>query len=95
MPRALLAQPAAGQKGFRTAPGLCGGQAAGTLDAVLALMGTVGWDLICARARQALEAVPGTAVLAGLSMGAGVIGSVSASRPTPKRTPAQDLSATT
>jgi hypothetical protein len=52
-------------------PGLCGGQAAGTLDAALALMGTLGWDLICARARQALEAVPGMAVLAGLWMGAG------------------------
>ncbi len=57
-------------------PDLYGGQTAGTLDAALALMGTVGWDRICARARQALEAVPGTAVLAGFSMGAGVIGSL-------------------
>jgi dienelactone hydrolase len=57
-------------------PDLYGGQTAGTLDAALALMGTVGWDLICARASQALEAVPGTAVLAGFSMGAGVIGSL-------------------
>lgn len=39
-------------------------------------MDTVGWDLICTRASQALEAVPGAAVLAGFSMGAGVIGSV-------------------
>jgi len=57
-------------------PDQYGGQTAGTLNAALALMGTVGWDLICARASQALEAVPGTAVLAGFSMGAGVIGSL-------------------
>ncbi len=57
-------------------PDLYGGQAASTLDAALALMDTVGWEVICARARQALEAVPGAAVLAGFSMGAGVIGSV-------------------
>jgi hypothetical protein len=35
-----------------------------------------GLDPICARASQALEAVPGTAVLAGFSMGTGVIGSL-------------------
>ncbi len=57
-------------------PDLYGGQTASTLNDALALMATVGWDLICARARQALQAVPGTAVLAGFSMGAGVIGSV-------------------
>ncbi len=47
-----------------------------TLDAALALMDVVGWEVICARARRVLQAVPGTAVLAGFSMGAGVIGSV-------------------
>jgi dienelactone hydrolase len=57
-------------------PDLYGGQTASTLDAALALMGTVGWTAICVRARRALEAVPGPAVLAGFSMGAGVIGSV-------------------
>jgi dienelactone hydrolase len=57
-------------------PDLYDGQAAGTLEAALALMDTVGWGVICARARRALEAVPDTAVLAGFSMGAGVIGSV-------------------
>jgi dienelactone hydrolase len=57
-------------------PDLYDGQAAGTLDSALTLMGTVGWEVICARARQALEAVPETVVLAGFSMGAGVIGSV-------------------
>jgi dienelactone hydrolase len=57
-------------------PDLYDGQTARTMDAALALMDTTGWEVICARARQALEAVPETAVLAGLSMGAGVIGSV-------------------
>jgi hypothetical protein len=51
-----------------------GRQTSSILDAALALMDTVGWDPICARASRALEAVPGTAVLAGFSMGAGVIG---------------------
>jgi dienelactone hydrolase len=51
-------------------PDLYDGQAAGTLDAALALMDKVGWEVICARARQALEVVPETAVLAGFSMGA-------------------------
>lgn len=62
-------------------PDLYGGQTASTLDAALALMGTVGWAAICARARRALESVPGPAVLAGFSMGAGVIGSVWDQRP--------------
>jgi dienelactone hydrolase len=57
-------------------PDLYDGQSASTLDAALTLMDVVGWQVICARARQALEAVPGAAVLAGFSMGAGVIGSV-------------------
>ena len=57
-------------------PDLYGGQTASTLDAALALMDTVGWNLICTRARQALQAVPEIAVLAGFSMGAGVIGSL-------------------
>jgi len=56
-------------------PDLYDGQTAQALDAALALMDAVGWEVICARARRALRAVPGTAVLAGLSMGAGVIGS--------------------
>jgi hypothetical protein len=33
-------------------------QTATTLDAALALMDTIGWQVICARACQALEAVP-------------------------------------
>jgi dienelactone hydrolase len=57
-------------------PDLYGGQTADSLDTALALMDAIGWEIICARARQALDAVRGPAVLAGLSMGAGVIGSV-------------------
>ena len=62
-------------------PDLYDGQTAGTMDAALALMDTVGWQVICARARRALQGVPGPAVLAGFSMGAGVIGSVWDERP--------------
>jgi dienelactone hydrolase len=57
-------------------PDLYDGQTAQTLDAALVLMDAVGWEVICARARRALRTVPATAVLAGVSMGAGVIGSV-------------------
>lgn len=61
-------------------PGLHDGQAASTTNGALALMDAVGWPVICARARRALREVPGTAVLAGLSMGAGVTGSVRGQR---------------
>lgn len=57
-------------------PDLYDGQTAASMDAALALMDMVGWEVICGRARQALGAVPGPTVLAGFSMGAGVIGSV-------------------
>jgi dienelactone hydrolase len=57
-------------------PDLYDGRTASTLDAALALMDTVGWEVICARARRALEVVPGASVLAGFSMGTGVIASV-------------------
>ena len=43
-------------------PDLYSGQTASTPDAALALMGTVGWAAICARARRALDAVPGLPV---------------------------------
>lgn len=39
-------------------------------------MSTVGWEAICGRARAALEPLPETVVLAGHSMGAGVVSSV-------------------
>lgn len=65
---------AAGQDVFL--PDLYDGHTATTLAAGLALMDMVGWETICARARRALETVPEAAVLAGFSMGAGVIGSV-------------------
>jgi dienelactone hydrolase len=57
-------------------PDLYGGRTAGSLDSALALMDAIGWEVICARARQALDAVPGPVVLVGFSMGAGVIGRV-------------------
>ena len=62
-------------------PDLYAGQTAGTLGAALRLMDVIGWQVICGRAQQALSQVPGPAVLAGFSMGAGVIGSVWDQRP--------------
>jgi len=62
-------------------PDLYAGQAADDLDTALSLMDAIGWEVICGRARQALDPVPGRAVLAGFSMGAGVIGSVWDRRP--------------
>lgn len=62
-------------------PDMYAGQTARTLDAALALMDAVGWPVICERARQAVSKVPGHAVLAGFSMGAGVVGSLWGQRP--------------
>lgn len=62
-------------------PDLYAGQTAGNLDAALSLMDAIGWEVICGRARQALNTVPARAVLTGFSMGAGVIGSVWDQRP--------------
>ena len=42
---------------------------------------SVGWETICARARAALDSVPATTVLAGHSMGAGVVGEIWPERP--------------
>ena len=57
-------------------PDLYAGLAASTILEGFELMRTVGWEAICGRARAALETLPETAVLAGHSMGAGVVGSV-------------------
>lgn len=62
-------------------PGLFAGQTVTSHDAARVLMDSIGWAVICERARQALSTVPADAVLAGFSMGAGVIGSVWEQRP--------------
>lgn len=57
-------------------PDLYAGLSAASMDEGLALMGSVGWETICARARVALAPVPENALLVGHSMGAGVISEV-------------------
>lgn len=62
-------------------PDLYEGRAADDLESGLQLMAEVGWSAICARARAAMRDAPPSTVLAGLSMGAGVVGEIWADRP--------------
>jgi dienelactone hydrolase len=64
-----------------TVPDLYDGRSAQTLEDGLALMHTVGWTHILARARQSLRGLPDDAVLVGVSMGAGVVSEVWRDRP--------------
>ncbi|QIM19958.1 dienelactone hydrolase family protein [Phycicoccus sp. HDW14] len=63
-----------------TTPDLFGARVAGSLREGYALMEDVGWDTITRRARAAVSGLPGDTVLAGLSMGAGVVGALLADR---------------
>jgi dienelactone hydrolase len=65
---------ACGHKAF--APDLFEGLTAATVEEGFAIMDRIGWTLICDRARAALDQFPPTAVLLGLSMGAGVVSSI-------------------
>jgi len=58
------------------APDLYSGRTATSIDEGFELMSTIGWKTICSRARAALDLVSETAVLAGHSMGTGVVGRV-------------------
>ena len=64
-----------------TLPDLYAGVTTDDLEEGFAIKARIGWDVICQRARDALAATPGDTVLAGISMGAGVVASVWASRP--------------
>ncbi len=64
-----------------TVPDLYGGQVAETLDEGFALSERIGWAAIMRRASDAVRDLPADAVLAGLSMGAGVAGELLADRP--------------
>jgi dienelactone hydrolase len=55
-------------------PDLYEGPVAASMDEGSALMRRVGWETILRRARRAVRDLPAGAVLAGLSMGAGVVG---------------------
>ena len=57
-------------------PDLFAGQTVTSHQAARVLMDSIGWAVICERARRSLDSVPADAVLAGFSMGVGVIGSV-------------------
>lgn len=57
-------------------PDLFGGGTAATVDEGLRLLHRTGWAAVVRRARQALGGMPDDTVLAGVSMGAGVVGEV-------------------
>ncbi|GAB1508341.1 dienelactone hydrolase family protein [Actinophytocola sp. KF-1] len=57
-------------------PDLYAGATAATLDDGFAIMARVGWDTIARRAADALRDLPADTVLAGFSMGAGVVDAV-------------------
>ncbi|WP_020175327.1 dienelactone hydrolase family protein [Methyloferula stellata] len=54
-------------------PDLYEGQTAETIAEGFALMGRIGWNTICERAEKAISELPASTVLAGLSMGAGIV----------------------
>ncbi|TPM28258.1 dienelactone hydrolase family protein [Mesorhizobium sp. B2-3-4] len=64
-----------------TLPDLYGGAATDNLDEGFAIKDRIGWDLIRRRAGDALASTPGDAVLAGISMGAGVVAEFWGARP--------------
>ena len=64
-----------------TLPDLYAGRTADSTAEGLLLMADIGWPTICRRARAALDEVPVTAVLFGMSMGAGVVAEIWHERP--------------
>ncbi|MFD4996386.1 dienelactone hydrolase family protein [Streptomyces buecherae] len=63
------------------APDLYAGAVATTLDEGFGLLDRVGWDTVVERARRALVGLPEETVLAGVSMGTGVVGDLWPERP--------------
>lgn len=61
-------------------PDLYGGRVASTIDEGFALSARIGWAAIMGRARDAVADLPDNAVLAGFSMGVGVVGDLIADR---------------
>jgi dienelactone hydrolase len=57
-------------------PDLFAGQTADTIDRGFELMEAIGWSRICVRAERAINELPADTVLAGISMGAGVVASL-------------------
>jgi dienelactone hydrolase len=63
------------------APDLYGVAPVDTLDEGFAVADKVGWETMLERAREAVRALPADAVLAGLSMGAGIVTALLRERP--------------
>ena len=63
------------------APDLFDGARTNDLHEGHAIMARVGWDAITAKAREAADGLPSSAILAGISMGAGVVASLWPTRP--------------
>ena len=71
--------------GFEVAlPDLYAGKRTDSLDEGFELMAEIGWPVICQRAFEAVRKLPGPTVLAGFSMGAGVITNLWGQRPESK-----------
>lgn len=64
-----------------TTPDLYEGQAASTLEEGFTLMRGVGWTTIVERAHRAMHDLPADTLLAGISMGAGVVSNLLPHRP--------------
>jgi dienelactone hydrolase len=62
-------------------PDLFAGEQTDDLNEGFAIKDRIGWGTICDRARRAVECLPETVVLAGISMGAGVVAELWRSRP--------------
>ena len=63
--------------GFEVAlPDLYGGRRTESLEEGFQLMDEIGWPVICGRAFEAIQEIRASAILAGFSMGAGVIASL-------------------
>lgn len=65
---------------FVVAPDLYAGQVATSMEEGFALSDRIGWEAIMQRARHAVRDLPVNAVLAGFSMGVGVVAGLLASR---------------
>ncbi len=61
-------------------PDLYAGETADSIAGGLALMTKIGWSTICERALKAVSILPDRTVLAGISMGAGVVANLWAKR---------------
>jgi dienelactone hydrolase len=71
--------------GFEVAvPDLYDGKRTESLDEGFQIMAEIGWPVICRRAFKAMEKLPDSTILAGFSMGAGVIACLWGERPQSK-----------